>query len=66
MRLHQETTCSAAQSFFAAACLYCPHCGEPMVAPAASEFVEGHGIHHHWFCDDCGRETHTTIAFARR
>jgi hypothetical protein len=64
MRLQSQTISSAARSFFATPCLYCPHCAEPMIAPAASEFVEGHGIRHRWICDACGAETATIFPLA--
>ena len=66
MLLQTETSNSAAQSFFASACLYCPHCAEPMIAPEVSEFVAGQGIRHRWICDACGGETSTYIPFMRR
>jgi len=39
----------------------CPHCGDEMVAPFMSEFVEGGEIRHHWECDACGKPSHTSI-----
>jgi len=39
----------------------CPHCGDPMVAPVLSEFVEGGEIRHHWECDSCGEGSTTAI-----
>jgi len=39
----------------------CPHCGDWMVAPVVSEFVEGGEIRHHWDCDACGESSTTTI-----
>jgi hypothetical protein len=39
----------------------CPLCGDWMVAPVASEFVEGGGIRHLWECDSCGESTLTFI-----
>jgi hypothetical protein len=39
----------------------CPHCGDPMVAPVVSEFVEGGEIRHHWECDACGESSSTSI-----
>lgn len=65
MQLHIETTNSAARSFLASTGLYCPHCAEPMIAPAASEFVAGHGVRNRWHCESCGCETQTTIEFGR-
>lgn len=39
----------------------CPHCGDWMVAPVVSEFVEGGEIRHHWECDTCGEPSTTAI-----
>lgn len=39
----------------------CPHCGDLMVAPVASEFVAAGEIRHHWECDACGERSHTAI-----
>jgi hypothetical protein len=39
----------------------CPLCGDWMVAPVASEFVEGGEIRHLWECDACGESTLTSI-----
>ena len=39
----------------------CPHCGDWMVAPVVSEFVEGGEIRHHWECDACGESSTTAI-----
>jgi len=39
----------------------CPQCGDWMVAPVASEFVEGGEIRHLWECDACGESTLTSI-----
>ena len=44
-----------------AAPLRCPHCGDCMVAPMVSEFVEGGEIRHHWECDACGAPSTTAI-----
>lgn len=66
MRLPSETANIAARSFFASACLYCPRCADPMIAPATSEFVEGRGIRHRWLCEACGAETSTTISFSQK
>jgi hypothetical protein len=69
MRLQTPITSIAAQSFVASACLYCPHCADPMIAPAVSEFVESQGtqgIRHRWICDSCGAETATVIPLASK
>jgi uncharacterized protein with PIN domain len=39
----------------------CPQCGDWMVAPIASEFVEGGQIRHLWECDACGEPSLTSI-----
>ncbi len=39
----------------------CPHCGDWMVAPLASEFVEDAEIRHHWACENCAQPSTTTI-----
>jgi hypothetical protein len=39
----------------------CPHCGDWMVAPVVSEFVEGGEIRHYWECDACGESSITAI-----
>jgi uncharacterized protein with PIN domain len=39
----------------------CPQCGDWMVAPIASEFVEGGEIRHLWECEACGESTLTSI-----
>jgi hypothetical protein len=39
----------------------CPHCGDIMVAPIHSEFVEGGEIRHHWECEACGAPSSTSI-----
>jgi predicted RNA-binding Zn-ribbon protein involved in translation (DUF1610 family) len=44
-----------------AAPMHCPHCGDLMVAPYVSEFVEGGEIRHHWECDACGEPSSTSI-----
>ena len=42
----------------------CSLCGDRMVAPFMSEFVEGGEIRHHWLCEDCGEPSTTTIPLA--
>lgn len=39
----------------------CAYCGDLMIAPVASEFVEGGEIRHHWECEACGEPSFTTI-----
>lgn len=50
---------SAIRSF--AAPTQCPQCGDMMVAPVSSEFVEGGEIRHHWECESCGELSSTSI-----
>jgi hypothetical protein len=60
MRLHTyRTKLSAIRAF--AAPMRCPRCGDVMVAPVSSEFVEGGEIRHHWECDACGEPSSTSI-----
>jgi predicted RNA-binding Zn-ribbon protein involved in translation (DUF1610 family) len=40
----------------------CPQCGDLMVAPLVSEFVDEGEIRHHWACEACGQTSVTTIA----
>jgi transcription elongation factor Elf1 len=44
---------------------HCPHCGDLMVAPVASEFVAGDEIRHHWECDTCGAHSSTSVPLGR-
>ncbi len=39
----------------------CLHCGDLMIAPVLSEFVERGEIRHHWECDACGQRYSNTI-----
>ena len=40
----------------------CASCGDRLIAPMASAFVEGGEIRHTWECDACGATTHSSIA----
>jgi transcription initiation factor IIE alpha subunit len=53
MQLHEYWTKLSSIRAFATP-VRCPHCDELMVAPTASEFIEGGEIRHHWECDACG------------
>jgi hypothetical protein len=60
MQLHcHAANLSALRAFATPTC--CPHCGDWMVAPVSSEFVEGGEIRHHWECEACGETSSTTI-----
>lgn len=60
MQLQYETTKLSTIRAFASP-VRCPQCGDWMVAPVASEFVEGGEIRHLWECDACGESTLTSI-----
>jgi predicted RNA-binding Zn-ribbon protein involved in translation (DUF1610 family) len=60
MRIHIDTARLSALRAFAAPA-QCPHCGDLMIAPLMSEFVEGGEIRHHWECDACGEPSQTSI-----
>jgi hypothetical protein len=60
MQLHShQAKLSAIRAFSAP--IRCPYCGDWMVAPISSEFVEGGEIRHHWECDGCGEFTSSII-----
>ena len=60
MQLHEyRAKLSAIRAFATPA--RCPNCGDLMVAPIASEFIEGSEIRHHWECDACGEPSSTSI-----
>ncbi len=42
--------------------LVCAACGERLIAPTASAFVEGGEIRHTWECEDCGATSHSSIS----
>ena len=60
MQLHIDTARLSRIRTFAAP-MRCPHCGDVMIAPFMSEFVEGGEIRHHWECDACGKPSSTSI-----
>jgi len=43
------------------AVVHCPRCGDRMVAPESSEFVDRGEIRHHWVCDACGQDFETSV-----
>jgi uncharacterized protein with PIN domain len=59
-QLHASMTKLAGISSFALPAR-CPHCGDWLVAPVVSEFVEDGEIRHHWECDTCGESSTTAI-----
>jgi hypothetical protein len=63
MHLHIDTARLTSLRAFAAPA-QCSHCGDVMVAPIMSEFVEGGEIRHLWECDACGQYSTTSIPLA--
>ena len=41
--------------------LRCTQCGDQLIAPVASEFVDRGEIRHYWGCDSCGMTSCTSI-----
>jgi formylmethanofuran dehydrogenase subunit E len=60
MQLHIDTVRLSSIRGFATP-TRCSHCGEAMIAPVMSEFVEDGEIRHHWKCDACGEASSTSI-----
>jgi uncharacterized protein with PIN domain len=60
MQLQARTTKLAGIRSFASPAR-CPHCGDWLVAPVMSEFVEDGEIRHHWECESCGEFSTTSI-----
>ena len=61
MRLH--TNCGEISVFSArlAAPTCCPFCGDLLVAPETTEFVDICEIRHHWLCEVCGQPSETSV-----
>jgi uncharacterized protein with PIN domain len=64
MRLSSERTELSAFPRYFASRQRCPHCGDPLIAPEASEFIEGGTIQHFWSCDGCGQDSRTFVRSA--
>ncbi len=60
MRLSTERSESTFSRYFASRQL-CPHCGDRMIAPEVTEFIEGGIIQHYWVCDGCGEDSRTLL-----
>lgn len=58
--LHCDAKKTPASCVFAAP-THCPHCGDWLVAPVNSEFVDASEIRHHWECECCGKSSTTSI-----
>jgi len=39
----------------------CPDCGDCLLAPETSEFVDSGEIRHTWLCDSCGNALQTRV-----
>jgi uncharacterized protein with PIN domain len=61
MRLTTERSESSGFSREFAPRRHCPHCGDRLIAPEVSEFIEGGMIQHYWVCDGCGEQSHTLL-----
>ncbi|MGC1466163.1 MAG: hypothetical protein WA792_10560 [Pseudolabrys sp.] len=62
MRLDAQATGHSAPSRYFSLPVRCPHCGDYLVAPVASEFVDDGEIRHHWSCDTCGGHSLTSVS----
>lgn len=61
MRLQNRECQDTELSPFLASPPRCPRCGDRMVAPELSEFVDRGEIRHHWLCDTCGQAFETSV-----
>lgn len=44
----------------------CAACGDQLIAPMASAFVEGGEIRHYWECEACGATSSSSISLDER
>lgn len=44
--------------------IICGQCGEPLVIPEWSEWLDASHARHLWHCDACGYSFETTVQFA--
>jgi len=63
MQLQEYSAKLSATRTFAAP-IRCPLCNDFLVAPIASEFIEGDEIRHHWECEACGQPFSTCVPLA--
>jgi len=61
MALHSETATRA--KLFAYSKNYCPQCGEWLLAPTWSEYLDERCVRHTWSCEACGYEFETSVFF---
>jgi hypothetical protein len=40
----------------------CPHCGDCLLAPEASELIDHEEIRHTWICESCGGALQTSVS----
>lgn len=45
--------------------LFCAACGDRLIAPTASAFVESGEIRHFWECEACGATSSSSIALQK-
>lgn len=65
MQLHCYPATLSSIRVFGTPCV-CASCGDQLIAPTASAFVEGGEIRHYWECDSCGATTCSSIALDQR
>ena len=61
MRLHKNSREISALSTCPATLSHCPFCGDLLVAPETTEFVDSSEIRHHWLCEACGQLSETSV-----
>ncbi|HEV2624889.1 MAG TPA: hypothetical protein VGV62_07185 [Xanthobacteraceae bacterium] len=69
MALHAETaarTQAARKRLATYSKNHCPQCGEWLLAPDWSEYLNERCVRHTWSCQDCGYQFETAVFFASR
>jgi hypothetical protein len=61
MQLHNEKSEISGFSRCFVSPICCSYCGDRLIAPEVSEFVDSGEIRHHWTCGACGRVSHTSL-----
>ena len=46
--------------------IQCAQCGEPLIVPERSEYIDEYRVRHIWKCESCHYSFKATIAFRRR
>jgi RNase P subunit RPR2 len=62
----QTATCTEFRPLRDVARPLCSECGQMLLAPEASEFVDEGRIQHSWACDSCGNQFRTAIRVPSR